>query len=55
MVIIGSNDDKVYALNYDGSLLWSFNTGENVHRGISLADVDGDGKLEILVPNNLFL
>ncbi len=55
-VVIGSNDNKVYCLaGATGGLEWSYNAGGDVHRGISVADLDGEVsgecKLEVLVPN----
>ncbi len=56
-VVIGSFDNKVYCLNgVTGLVKWSHGVGGDVHRGISVADIDGDVygecKLEVLVPNS---
>jgi outer membrane protein assembly factor BamB len=49
-VVVGSRDGKVYALNgEDGSLLWSYKTGDWVASSPSLGDIDNDGKLEVVV------
>jgi outer membrane protein assembly factor BamB len=52
-VLIGSSDHKVYCLNgTTGNVKWSYVTGgREVHRGISIADIDMDNKLEVLLPN----
>ena len=47
-VIFGSSDKKVYALNHDGSVLWSINLGIDVH-DISIGDIDCDSCLELAV------
>ncbi len=49
-VIIGSHDDKVYALNSeDGTELWNYATGSSISCSPALGDIDGDGKLEVVV------
>ena len=48
-VIFGSFDHKVYCLNYDGSLLWSYTTGNYVYSSPAVADIDNDGNLEVIV------
>jgi outer membrane protein assembly factor BamB len=49
-VVVGSHDNKVYALNgEDGSLLWSYLTGGGMGSSPSLGDIDNDGKLEVVV------
>ena len=48
-VIFGSCDNKVYALNYDGSLLWSYTTGEWVYSSPAVADINNDGLLEVII------
>lgn len=45
------NDGKLYALNAeDGSLLWSFQTGEGgrIDSSVAIADVNRDGKKEVI-------
>jgi len=52
-IVVGSNDDKLYALNgEDGSVLWSYTTGGDIVSSPALGDIDGDGKLEIVVGSN---
>ncbi|MCK4941194.1 PQQ-like beta-propeller repeat protein, partial [candidate division WOR-3 bacterium] len=49
-VVIGSWDNNVYALNgEDGSLLWSYPTGDGVRSSPALGDIDGDGNLEVVI------
>jgi len=49
-IVVGSDDNKIYALNgEDGSLLWSYTTGGGVWSSPSLGDIDNDGKLEVVV------
>ncbi|MDD5530997.1 MAG: PQQ-binding-like beta-propeller repeat protein [bacterium] len=57
-VVIGSWDNKVYSLNgITGTVKWSYDFIERpsagIIRGISIADVDGDGNFEVLVPRTL--
>jgi hypothetical protein len=40
---------KVYVLDRNGNLLWSRDTGNCVCRRPALGDIDGDGKLEVVV------
>jgi len=52
-VFIGSYDMNLYCLNgSSGAMEWSSPTsGVWLHTAISLADVDGDDRLEVMVPN----
>ena len=48
-VIFFGGDGYAYALNgEDGSLLWRFNAGQQVLSSAALADVDDDGRLEVI-------
>lgn len=52
------NDSMIYALNAEnGSLLWKFNAKGSASEGCNdvapiIYDVDGDGKLEVIVPSS---
>jgi len=47
---VGSRDNSVYCLSgRTGAKLWNYTTGEDIESSPAVADVDGDGKLEILV------
>lgn len=44
-----SKEDKFYAFRgYDQSILWTYNLRNNVYHGTGIADIDGDGKLELI-------
>ena len=50
--IIGSNDDKVYCLDYEGNEIWNFTTSDNIGQSTAIvADLEGDGEVEILIGN----
>ncbi|MGC8894954.1 MAG: FG-GAP-like repeat-containing protein [candidate division WOR-3 bacterium] len=52
-VVIGSQGKKVHCLNgATGTQKWSFPTPQKVWNNVTLADVDGDNKLEVLVPTS---
>ena len=49
-IVVGSYDQKLYALNHDSTDVGKFpyTTGQLLHSGVSLADVNHDGKDEII-------
>jgi len=47
-IIFGSDDHYLYVLKSDGTLSWNLDVG-NVIRGLAVADIDGDGSIEIVV------
>ncbi len=47
-IIAGGDDDNVYTYRRDGSLLWSYRTGDRA-RGLVIRDIDADGHMEIIV------
>ncbi|MFH1054736.1 MAG: PQQ-binding-like beta-propeller repeat protein [Candidatus Altiarchaeota archaeon] len=47
-VVFGSDNGRLYALDYSGRLLWKFATGAPVRSSPTLADVDGDGKTDVV-------
>ena len=50
-IVIGSDNNKVYAWKPDGTLMpgWPVTTNDSVRSSPALADVDGDGHLEVIV------
>ncbi|MHA1518620.1 MAG: outer membrane protein assembly factor BamB family protein [Promethearchaeota archaeon] len=49
-VVVGSLDNNVYALNgEDGTIQWSFTTGDDVLSSPALGDIDNDGTIEIVI------
>ena len=47
-IVIGAKDGKVYAYDYLGTLLWEHATGSPIYRTPALADLDKDGKCEVV-------
>ena len=50
-IIVGSDDDKVWAWHSDGSLVsgWPQATGADILSSPVVGDIDGDGRVEIIV------
>ncbi len=49
-VVVGSDDYNIYALNGEnGTIQWSYTTGEMVYSSPALGDIDGDGTIEIVI------
>ncbi len=49
-VVIGSWDNKVYCLNgIDGTIKWSYITGDKIYSAAAIADIDGDGNIEVVI------
>ena len=44
--------DKLYVLSDDCKLLWTFPTGDRITASSTIADIDRDGKPEILFPSD---
>jgi len=51
-VVIGSNDDTLYAVDANGTLLWKYGMGGNVVGAPATADLDEDGKLEVVASSS---
>ncbi|MGD1049193.1 MAG: S8 family serine peptidase, partial [Candidatus Krumholzibacteriaceae bacterium] len=47
-IVIGGKDGKIYAFNYLGTKLWEHATGSPIYRTPALADLNRDGKCEVL-------
>ena len=47
-IIAGNDDGILHILNFSGSELYNFDTGDDIRGGISVADLDDDGSKEIL-------
>jgi hypothetical protein len=47
-VVVGCNNGKLYAYDYEGAKLWEYATANPVNTTPALADLDSDGKLEIV-------
>jgi hypothetical protein len=50
-VVVGSDDNKVYAWHHDGSNVhgWPKTTGDDVCSSPALGDIDGDGDIEVVI------
>ncbi len=52
LLVFGCNDHKVYAVDArSGEQVWDFATDAANHGAITVADLDGDGPSEVLVPS----
>ena len=47
-IAAGNENGELYVLHHDGSLMTSFSVGEAIRGGISAADIDGNGSMELL-------
>ena len=47
-ILIGSDDDILYALNNVGTVLWKYKTKGNVRSAATIDDIEGDGVREII-------
>ena len=47
-IVAGNDDGQLFVLHHDGSELAYFDTGDDIRGGISVADVDDDGSLDLL-------
>jgi len=47
-IIIGDDNGTIYVIHHDGPLMNSFGTNSENHIGISVADIDGNGGMELL-------
>ena len=47
-IAAGNENGELYVLHHDGSLMTSFSVGDAIRGGISAADIDGNGSMELL-------
>ena len=47
-IAAGNENGELYVLHHDGSLMASFSAGDAIRGGISVADINGNGSLELL-------
>lgn len=48
-IVVGSVDGYLHSVNRDGSINWSVDTEKRIGNAVSLADLDGDGYLDIVL------
>jgi len=47
-IAAGDENGELYVLHHDGSLMTSFSAGDAIRGGVSAADIDGNGSMELL-------
>ena len=47
-IAAGCDSGDLYVLNHDGSLFAQYDTGDDIRGGISVADLNGDGQLDLI-------
>lgn len=50
--VFGTESGKVIALDKDGNLVWTYMTGGPIECTPTLADIDGDGLIEVIAASN---
>ena len=51
---MGSLDNKLYCFSNTAGVEWSYTTAGEVHSSPAVADLDNDGRLEILIGSDDF-
>ena len=51
-VVFGSSDGGVYAIQWNGTLLWRYTAPDAIDYLTTVVDVDGDGELEVVFATN---
>ena len=54
-VVVCTQNGEVYSLDYTGKELWSFSTDNYILASPSAADLDNDGKVDLLIPGYEYL
>jgi hypothetical protein len=49
IVVATSFNHEVTAIRPDGSVLWQFNNDDTIFSGVAIGDLNGDGRLEVVV------
>nr|AGO87755.1 hypothetical protein [uncultured bacterium L413009-K18] len=47
-IVAGNDDGELYCLNHNGNAMAYFSTGDDIRGGISVADLNDDGSVELL-------
>lgn len=47
-IVAGNDDGNLYILHHDGTLMTTFDVGDDIRGGISVADINDDGYVELL-------
>ena len=48
-IVAGNDAGDLYVLHHDGTVMTTFSTGDDIRGGISVADLNDDGSLELLL------
>jgi len=51
-VVVGDDGGEIYTIGYDGTTLWTYDTGGMIFATPALADLDDDGKSEVICGSN---
>ncbi|MFN3763837.1 MAG: hypothetical protein ACK4WK_11645, partial [Anaerolineae bacterium] len=52
-IVFGSWDRNIYMLNHNGQYVWHYHVADSVWSTAALADLDGDGDLEIIIGTDI--
>lgn len=48
-LVVGSTNDTLYTVKKDGTVLWKYGTGGEIHTVPAIGDIDNDGRLDIAI------